>query len=113
MREHRSREPGTAPGSGGRGSEGASVVCREDELAVDAETREVGSVRVRKSVERDEVNEMIPRSVEAFDEVERTPPNEQDSGDVEECSRMALFRSRCSRRNSSLRSGQSSANGWS
>ena len=79
MRKDRSHELGSA----GPGSEGASVDRGEEQLAVDAETREVGSVRVRKRVERDKVDEVIPRSVEAFDEIEARPPNEQDSGEVE------------------------------
>lgn len=71
------------PGDLSSESEAASVVRQEEEASVGAETRQVGSVRVRKRVEHDEVHDVVPRAVEVFDEVERTGPNEQDSGEVE------------------------------
>jgi uncharacterized protein (TIGR02271 family) len=61
----------------------ASVVRSEEELALDAAERELGAARARKWVESERASERVPRSVEHFDEVERTGPNDQDSGEIE------------------------------
>ena len=73
----------SATGSPPFGQEGGSVVRHEEELAVGAETRELGAVRVRKRVDTDRVREVVPRAVEDLDVVERTAPNDDDSGEVE------------------------------
>ena len=61
----------------------ASVIRHEEELEVGAETRAVGAVRVGKRVEVEQFRETIPRAVEDIGDIERTGPNEQDSGEVE------------------------------
>ncbi len=63
--------------------EGAAIVRREEALHVDAETRRVGAVRVRKHVEHEHVDERVPRSIEHLDDVERAAAHEGDSGEVE------------------------------
>ena len=73
----------SAGGSERLASEGASVGRHEQELAVGKETRERGAIRARKIVGTEEAREVVPRSVEHFDEAERAAPNEDDSGDVE------------------------------
>ncbi len=61
----------------------ASVVRHEERLELGRTPRELGSVRARKRVVSDEVDEVAPRSVEHFDDVERTGAHENDSGEVE------------------------------
>jgi stress response protein YsnF len=63
-------------------SEGASVLRHEEELGVTAGTRE-RAVRASKHVESEQVSEIVPRSVEHYDEIERAVPNAEDSGEVE------------------------------
>ena len=63
--------------------EGAAVVRHEEELHVGKTSENVGAARVRKHVETGRVEEVVPRTVEHIDDVERMPPNEHDSGQVE------------------------------
>ena len=63
--------------------EDASLVRHEEMLALGKEPKELGAVRARKRVETRNVNEVVPRRIEHFDEVERVAPDEQDSGEVE------------------------------
>jgi uncharacterized protein (TIGR02271 family) len=63
--------------------EGASIVRHEEELAVGAEARDADVARARKRVETEPVREVVPRSVEHLGDVERAPPNAEDSGEVE------------------------------
>ena len=44
---------------------------------------EPGAVRAKKQVERRRVEEVVPRQIEHLDEVERTGPHEEDSGEIE------------------------------
>ena len=66
---------------GGSGQD--AVVRHEEELDVRVEAHETGTVDVRKRVEHEHVSELVPRSIEHFDEVERTAAHEGDSGEVE------------------------------
>jgi uncharacterized protein (TIGR02271 family) len=61
----------------------AALVRHEDELAVDVQTRQHGSVSVDKRVEHEHVREVVPRTVEEFDGVERAAAREADSGEIE------------------------------
>lgn len=63
-------------------SERTSVVRHEEELGVTAVTGE-GAVRARKHVADEHVDELVPRSVEHLDQIERLAPNAEDSGEVE------------------------------
>ena len=63
--------------------EDASVARHEEELQIGAETRDVGAVHASKRVETEEVHEVVPRSVEHVDEMERTAAHDDDSGEVE------------------------------
>jgi uncharacterized protein (TIGR02271 family) len=68
---------------GGRvGDEEASVVRHEEELQLEAEAYEAGSVRARKRVETDHVERVEPRSVE-YGDFERAPVSDGDSGEIE------------------------------
>jgi uncharacterized protein (TIGR02271 family) len=60
-----------------------SLVRHDERLEIGRTPREVGAIRARKRVVSDEVDEEVPRSVEHFDDVERTGPREDDSGEVE------------------------------
>jgi uncharacterized protein (TIGR02271 family) len=55
---------------------------REEELRIDKELGEVGSVRARKLVENRPYDELVTRDVEQA-EIEREPAAEGDSGQVE------------------------------
>ena len=59
-----------------------SLTRHEEELAVDTRRKDAGAVRARKRVETHRVDELVPRDVEHAD-VERTPPYEEDSGEIE------------------------------
>ena len=63
--------------------EAGSLVRHEEELQVGRESAEAGSVYVRKTVESNNVEEIVPLEVEHFDEVERRGPDQQDSGKIE------------------------------
>ena len=72
-----------AVGLADRPSNRTSVDRHEEELAIGTEVGELGAVRASKHVETSEVHEDVPRSIEHFDDVERTAPNPEDSGEVE------------------------------
>jgi uncharacterized protein (TIGR02271 family) len=55
----------------------------EEELELEAEEREPGAARARKWVESEPASERVSRSVEHFEDVERTGPNDEDSGEIE------------------------------
>ena len=59
-----------------------TVVRHEERLVAGAVEREAGKVRIRKELEQVDYDELIPYSVEHA-EVERVPPNADDSGDIE------------------------------
>lgn len=62
-------------------SSDASVVRKEEELAVGTEERQVGAVRVNKSVDSFPVEQTVERNIEHA-EVQRSTPAEGDSGEV-------------------------------
>jgi uncharacterized protein (TIGR02271 family) len=62
--------------------EEASVVRHEEELQLETQEYEAGSVRARKRVETDQVERVEPRSVE-YGDFERAPVNDGDSGEIE------------------------------
>jgi uncharacterized protein (TIGR02271 family) len=64
-------------------AEEATVVRHEEEVEVGVESHTVGTVDVRKRVEHEQVSEVVPRSIEHFDDVDRVGPLEGDSGQVE------------------------------
>ena len=59
-----------------------TVVRHEERLVAGAVEREAGKVRIRKELEQVDYDELIPYAVEHA-EVERVPPNADDSGDIE------------------------------
>ena len=78
------REPGASTrASGERSDDSTELVRHEEELEVGKDVREVGAVRARKTVEARSVTETVPRQTEHFEDVERLPPAEHDSGEVE------------------------------
>lgn len=54
----------------------------EEELSVDTRVHEVGSVRARKRVETETVDDIVSRGTEYAD-IERTEPSTGDSGEIE------------------------------
>jgi uncharacterized protein (TIGR02271 family) len=60
-----------------------SITRSEEELRVGTEAVSSGTVSVRKWVDRQPVDEAVPRRVETLGDVERVDAYEQDSGDVE------------------------------
>ena len=60
-----------------------SLVRHEDELVVGTREVPAGSIGARKEVETETVDQLVPREREFFDEVERTRPHENDSGEIE------------------------------
>ena len=73
----------TRPSTGRSSRENdASVVRHEEELITDTVAREAGRVGVRKVVEHERVETVVPRGVEHA-EFERQAPGEGDSGEVE------------------------------
>ena len=76
-------EPGATARSEDAGGLEPSLVRHEEELRVGKAEQEVGAVRVRKRVETDRFEDVVPRLVEHADEIERTGPHEHDSGEVE------------------------------
>ena len=60
----------------------AELVRHEEELRVGKTTETYGSVRARKIVETERVEEVVPVSVEHA-EIERVPAGAEDSGEVE------------------------------
>ncbi len=62
--------------------DGASAVRREEELVTGTALQEAGRVGVRKLVDHERVETVVPRGVEHAD-FERQAPVEGDSGEVE------------------------------
>ena len=60
----------------------ASVVRSEETLEIEPTAERVGAVAVRKHVETERTDEVVPRQVEHAD-VERIAPGENDSGQIE------------------------------
>jgi uncharacterized protein (TIGR02271 family) len=63
-------------------SEPHELILHEEELDLHAVTRETGSVRARKRVEREQVSEVVPREFEHA-HIDRVPAGEGDSGKIE------------------------------
>jgi stress response protein YsnF len=59
-----------------------SVVRHEEELEVGTQETELAA-RARKYVETHQVTEVVPRRIEHAGDVERVPPADQDSGEIE------------------------------
>jgi len=59
-----------------------TLVRHEEELNVTKEWHQAGVVRARKTVETEELSDLVPRDVEHAD-VERAPAAENDSGRIE------------------------------
>ena len=57
------------------------VTRHEEELHVGTSTEKVGSVRLRKTVESEEVRDVVPREIEEAEPL-REPPLENDSGEI-------------------------------
>ena len=62
---------------------GESLVRHEEDLEVGTRPVDAGEVHVRKEVETEHVEEVVPRRREHFDDVEHVAANEGDSGEVE------------------------------
>lgn len=58
------------------------VIRREEDLSVATETRDAGRVGVRKVVDHERAKTVVPVGTEHAD-LERRPPTETDSGEVE------------------------------
>ena len=66
------------------GGEEASFVRHEEELRLGRRTEGVGSVRLRKRVASEHVEDDVPRLIEyAGESVERVPADDEDSGEIE------------------------------
>lgn len=59
-----------------------SLVRHEERLRLGKDIEEIGALRIHKRVETDEVTTQVPRGREEH-RIERTPPDERDSGQVE------------------------------
>lgn len=62
--------------------DGGSLVTHEEQLVVDTEQVDLGSVGVTKRVSTEQYEEVVPREIEHAD-TERAAPGENDSGQVE------------------------------
>ena len=82
-RDARDESTGATTRPPGEDADEAALVRHEEELGVETRWTEAGGVRARKRVETEHVEETVPREVEDLEEVVRTAPNEQDSGEVE------------------------------
>ena len=60
----------------------SSLVRHQEELTTSARQQDDAVVTIRTTVETTRVDQSIPRGIE-FGEVERVPPDEDDSGEVE------------------------------
>lgn len=60
-----------------------TLVRHEERLAIEKRVRELGAVRARKRIETRPAVEVVRRALEHFDEVERVPAEESDSGRIE------------------------------
>jgi uncharacterized protein (TIGR02271 family) len=65
-----------------RADDEVSTVRREEQLTVGRVEREVGRVRIRKTIEEQPVDDVVTRGVEHAD-IQRLPPNQDDSGQIE------------------------------
>ena len=83
QRENSERDRQVETGEAATPSEGRSIVRHEEQLDVTARPVEQGAVRASKRIEKEQVREVVPRSIEHFDGVERTDPKAADSGEVE------------------------------
>ncbi len=63
--------------------EDASLTRLEEELEIGKHTELAGAVRAHKSVETRQVGDVFEREIEELDDVERTAPHEDDSGEIE------------------------------
>ncbi len=66
-----------------RRDDDASLTRLEEELEIGKRTEPAGTVRARKSVETRQVGDIFEREIEELDDVERTAPHEDDSGEIE------------------------------
>ena len=64
-------------------AEGRSLVRHEEELQLGKTSERLGAVRARKRVETTRGEQVVPRSVEHVDEVDRVPVENGDSGEIE------------------------------
>jgi uncharacterized protein (TIGR02271 family) len=64
-------------------SEREDIVRHEEELRLGRSVEDLGTVRARKEVATERVEETVPREVEHVDDLERVPAGEGDSGEVE------------------------------
>lgn len=55
----------------------------EEELQIGSRSVEAGTIRAEKRVTTERVSVLTTRQIEHFDSVDRVPPNEQDSGQIE------------------------------
>jgi uncharacterized protein (TIGR02271 family) len=74
--------PASAPPSAEDAEAPQDVILHEDVADVSTMAREQGRVHVRKSVEHEHVEELVPRGIEQAD-VERVIPRGSDSGEIE------------------------------
>ena len=65
-----------------RNTETHGITRSEEELDVGYRTHDVGSATIRTSVETEHVEQVVPRGIEHAD-LERVPPMEGDSGQIE------------------------------
>ena len=72
----------TQPRPSSSGDDGTSVVRHEEELVIGTTVQEAGRVAVRKLVDHERVETVVPRGVERAD-FQRQAPVEGDSGEVE------------------------------
>ena len=63
-------------------SEPKEMILHEEELELDTEVYEAGSLRARKRIEQEEVSELVPREFERA-HTERVPAGDGDSGEIE------------------------------
>jgi len=66
-----------------RRDDDASLTRLEEELEIGKRTQLAGTVQARKSVETRQVGDVFEREIEELDDVERTAPHEDDSGEIE------------------------------
>lgn len=58
------------------------LVLHDEELSVEKEVREIGAVRLLKTVETEHVSEPV-ELVREYAEIDRVPPNDEESGEIE------------------------------
>src|SRR3954453_2453925 len=67
---------------GGAADDELDVVRHEEQLSLRRVQREVGRVRIRKTIDEQPVDDTVTRGIEHAD-IERLPPNPDDSGEIE------------------------------